>query len=84
MVCNRIIGKTRNHYAIGAGPVTEDRIICVRHINDTQGMHTRFFPGCPHSWHDLHDHESLSGTRAGMRWAIDTAHEIPHRIGETA
>lgn len=55
--------------AVGPGPVTEDRVICSRHIGDTRHLHS-FYPDCRTGWPDLHDHRTMAGTRAGMRWAI--------------
>ncbi len=69
-ICGRRIGKTASHYAIGPGPVTEDQIICSKHVGDTRHLHGQFHPDCPVGWHDLHDHPTVAGTRAGLRWAI--------------
>lgn len=75
-ICGRRIGKTASLYAIGPGPVTEDRLICSKHIGDTRQLHGRFHPDCPVDWHDLHDHPLMSGTRAGMRWAMREGYVI--------
>jgi hypothetical protein len=66
--CRRRIGKTTSHVLLGErGDHSADRLICVRCMNKGRhwGLHTRFYPHCPTHWHDLYDHPSCSGTRAG-------------------
>lgn len=76
-VCGRRIGKSAGHYAIGPGPVTEDRIVCSRHIGDPRSIHS-FYPDCKTGWHGLHDHPVVAGNRAGLRWATRSSDaEVP-------
>jgi hypothetical protein len=67
--CGRRIGKTTSHVLLGErGDHSVDHLICVRCMNKGRhwGLHTRFYPDCPTDWHDLYDHPSCSGTRAGI------------------
>ena len=65
--CGRRIGKTRGHILIGyPETLTVDRVVCPRCMLSTRTLHARFYPNCDVTWHDLHDHPSCSGTRAGI------------------
>lgn len=59
--CGRRIGKRGSHN------ITDDhRVICTRCMFDRR-LHARFWPTCPHGWHDMFDHTpSVAGTRAGV------------------
>lgn len=46
-ICGRRIGKAAGHYAVGPGPVTEDRVIWSKHLGCPRHLHARFHPGCP-------------------------------------
>lgn len=65
--CGRSIGKTRSHILVGYPEhVSADRVLCARCMVSTRALHARFYPDCGIGWHDLHDHPSCSGTRAGI------------------
>lgn len=60
--CGRRIGAGATHYlAPTTDPVT---VVCVRCL--ARPNHARAYPDCPHRWHDMHDHELISATRAGI------------------
>lgn len=59
--CGRRIGKTRSHWLLDDG-----QVICFRCMELGKATHAQIRPGCPHGWHDLFDHSSSNGTRAGI------------------
>lgn len=58
--CGQHIGKTRTHYQLD-----DDSIVCVRCLG-SKPLHAKLRPDCPHGWHDLQDHLTRCGTRAGV------------------
>lgn len=63
--CNRPIGKKRLHLV--AETDQGNRVVggcCLG--STTRPLHRSLWPSCPELWHDVYDHSSSSGTRAGV------------------
>lgn len=52
--CQRRIGARASHILIGEPPT----LLCVSCLSDRRS-HGRYFPDCPHHWHDMYDHRPL-------------------------
>jgi len=69
--CGRQIGMGIGHHVIRDGAV----LLC-RHCRDPrtraamQEAHVRWYPACPHDWHDMFDHGGRFATRAGAWYAL--------------
>jgi hypothetical protein len=57
--CRRRIGKTATHYLLDTGQIVSVRCL-------TRKVHAVLYPDCPRRWHDLLDHTTAHGTRAGI------------------
>ena len=64
--CARRIGRDRTHYQLSK---VGNPVVCIR-CAETRTLHSKFFPDCPHQWHDLFDHLDRVGTRAGIAAAL--------------
>lgn len=63
--CGRVIGRGRTHVYVNA----LDAVWCLRCFSPHAGsreVHARVYPDCPERWHDMYDHPTVSGTRAGI------------------
>lgn len=64
--CGRRLSKQRTHVYV---PAT-DSVWCLGcfspHVGGSRPVHARIYTDCPHSWHDMYDHPSATGTRAGI------------------
>lgn len=64
--CGRTIAKQRTHVYV---PATES-VWCLDCFSPAVGgsrpVHARVYPDCEHRWHDMYDHPSMPGSRAGI------------------
>ena len=37
-------------------------------LKSSNHVHALAYPDCPTDWHDMYDHPSITGTRAGIAW----------------
>lgn len=58
-LCRRHIGKRALHHCTDDG-----RVVCSRCLGTA--AHAKLFRGCPEQWHDVLDHPSCFGSRAGI------------------
>jgi len=61
--CGHRIGKRRFHCI-----VADTRVLCAKCLNQ-RPLHAKYYPGCPDTWHDMHDHGTRFATRAAA-WFV--------------
>ena len=59
-VCKRTIGKTATHC------LTDDKRVLCKRCAWGKNAHAKLYPDCPVRWHDAYDHDSCTGSRAGI------------------
>ena len=69
-VCGKTIGRTATHALTATGVVLHQRCLEGGRDYSSKRVHARIYPDCPHPWHDMYDHRSITGTRAGIAWQL--------------